>query len=172
MPTVIATVGAADANSYETVVAADSYFGDSYGRSRWALASQSDREALMITASRSLDQYMSWSGRRSTDTQSMEFPREGAYDRSGNLYPNNVIPTPVRYATFELAYYMLENGGALSFADQTVDRVKVSSIEIEFSPRSTDVGIPDFIENMLNTLGDPIIVGGGGKVQMARLIRT
>lgn len=171
MPIVIATPGASDANSYVTVAEADTYFADAYGRGKWATSAQADREALVISASRSLDQYMSWSGQKATDTQSMEWPRKGAYDRSGNLISDTIIPSQLKYAVYELAYYMLDTGGALSFADQTVDMVKLGSIEVEFTPNSTDIGIPSFIENMLASIGTPI-VAGSNTVGMARLVRT
>lgn len=170
MPTVIADVGAANANSYVTVAEADSYFGDSFGKGQWTSATSDQKAALAITASRTLDQYILWVGQKTTDSQSMEWPRFGAYDRFGKLYANDVIPTVVKYATFELAYYMLENGG-LSFAEQTIDSVKVGSIEVDFTERSTDSGIPKFIENMIGNLGSPIIVGNNA-VQNVRLERV
>ena len=171
MPTVIATPGASDANSYVTVAEADAYFADSYGRGKWATSAQADREALVISASRSLDQYINWSGQRATSTQSMEWPRKGTFDRAGNLIPDTIIPSQVKYATYELAYYMLDTGGALSFSDQTVDMVKLGSIEVEFTPHSTDVGIPSFIEEMLANLGTGV-VAGANTVGMSRLVRT
>lgn len=170
MSTVIADVGAANANSYVTVAEADSYFGDSFGKGQWTSATPDQKAALVITASRTLDQYILWVGQKTTDSQSMEWPRFGAYDRFGKLYANDVIPTVVKYATFELAYYMLENGG-LSFAEQTIDSVKVGSIEVDFTERSTDSGIPKFIENMIGNLGSPIIVGNNA-VQNVRLERV
>lgn len=170
MPTVIATVGAVDANSYVTVAETDAYFADSFGRGRWGSASQTDREALVITASRTLDQYMTWAGQKTTEEQSMEWPRTGTYGKTHIPYPDDIIPGPVKFATMELAYYILENG-SLSFADQTVDMVKVGPIEVEFTPRSTDVGIPNFIENLIAHIGTPLVVSGG-QIRMARLDRV
>ncbi len=164
MPTVIATPGATDANSYTTVAEADAYFGDSFGRGLWTTASASDKEALVITASRTLDQYILWIGQKATVDQAMEWPRKGT------PYASDVIPSKVKYATFELAYFTLENGG-LSFAQQTVDSVKVGPVSVDFSKNSTDAGIPSFIESLIGDLGSPIIVGGS-TVRMAKLERT
>lgn len=170
MPTVIATVGAADANSYVTVAEAGSYFSDSFGKGRWATASQATREALVITASRSLDQYLEWNGQKTDEAQSMEWPRKGTTGKSGIAYADDTIPMPVKFATYELAYYILENNG-ISFSDQTVDEVKVGSIEVVFSPRSTDVGIPNFIESLVSHIGTPQMASGN-QVRMAKLVRT
>lgn len=170
MPTVIADVGAANANSYVTVAEADSYFGDAFGKSLWAPASSDQRSALVITASRTLDQYIEWAGQKATEYQAMEWPRSGVYDRFGKMYDDDVVPTTVKYATFELAYYILENGG-LSFSNQTIDTVKVGSIEVDFTPRSVDSGIPKFIENMIGNLGSPIMVDGNSAYNV-KLVRS
>lgn len=164
MPTVIATPGAPDANSYVTVDEANAYFGDAFGRGLWAAATTADREALVITASRYLDQYVNWYGVPTDPDQSMGWPR------SGTSYPNDQIPSKLKYATFELAYYILEGGG-LAFAQQTVDSVKVGPISVDFSKNSTDAGIPSFIESLISDLGTPIIVGGN-TVRMAKLERV
>lgn len=152
MATVIATVGAADANSYVTLAEADAYFADSFGRSAWGIAAQGDREVCIITASRYLDQYMTWMGEKASSIQAMEWPRMGTYDKTGRSYPNDIIPGPVRFATFELAYYILDNGG-LSFASQSIDRVKVGSVDVEFSENYVDEGIPSFVEALVQHIG-------------------
>lgn len=170
MPTVIADVGASNANSYVTVAQADSYFSDSFGRSLWISSSQTDREAAVITASRTLDMYMTWEGYQATTSQSMEWPRSGTYDKTGRSYANDIIPGPVRFATFELAYFILENQG-ISFEQQTVDRVKIGPVDVEFTPRSVDAGIPSFVENLVAHIGRSDIVGSQ-MVKSVDLIRS
>ena len=157
MPTVIATVGSDSANSYVTVAETTVYFAESFGRSLWANASQSDLEAAVITASRSLDQYIDWIGFKSTVEQSMEWPRYGAYDKTGIEYSNSIVPGPVKFATMELAYFILQNGG-LAFDSQMIDRVKVGSLDVEFTPRSVDAGIPSFIESLISHIGNSSLV--------------
>lgn len=170
MPTVISIVGDPTANSYVTVAEADSYFSDSFGRSLWAQTSSGDREAAVITASRYLDQYMTWMGHRSTSEQAMEWPRIDTFDKTGRPYPTNIVPGPVRFATFELAYYIVENGG-LSFAPQNIDRVKVGPVDVEFTKNSVDEGIPSFVENLVAHIGWSD-VAGPGSARSVRLIRS
>lgn len=152
MATVIATVGAIDANSYVTLAEADAYFENSFGRSLWGPALQGDREVCIITASRYLDQFMTWAGQKASADQGMEWPRTGTYDKTGRAYPSDIIPGPVKFATFELAYFILDNGG-LSFTSQTIDRVKVGSVDVEFSENSVDEGIPSFVEALISHIG-------------------
>lgn len=163
MSTVIADVGGPTSNSYVTVAEADAYFGDAFGRPLWTPLDPAVKGQLVISASRTLDQYITWNGYKATDTQSMEWPR---------IYTSeaDVIPVKVKYAVYELAYYMFQNNG-ISFAMQTVDSVKVGPVSVDFTGQSVDSGIPSFIENLLGDLGTPIIMDGN-QVRMARLVRT
>ena len=143
-------VGGASANSYASVADADAYFSESFGKGLWT--GSTDKEALLITASRSLDQYMSWDGVKSDDAQTMEWPRIGAFDKTGKMYAGDAIPMPVKFATYELAYYMLQNGG-LSFQEQSVDQVKVGSVAVKFTDMSVDSGIPTYVEALVAHIG-------------------
>lgn len=157
-----ADLGSDLANSYVTVAEADSYFSSAFKKDSWANADPVDKSALLITASRTLDQFMEWEGSKASETQSMEWPRNGA-GFSG-------IPKRIKDATFELAYYILGNNG-LSFMNQTIDSVKVGPISLGFTPSSVDAGIPEFIEKMLQSIGSPILTGGKAPV-MAKLVRV
>lgn len=164
MATVIADVGAPNANSYVTVAEADAYFDDTFGKPLWEPLDADTKSLLVITASRTLDQYIKWIGWKTDPDQGMEWPR------SGTDFDVDVIPTKVKYATYELAYYLVENNG-ISFASQSVDSVKVGPVAVDFTEYATDAGIPSFIENLLAELGSPILVGDR-TVRMARLVRT
>jgi hypothetical protein len=186
MPQVIADVASTTANSYVTVAEADAYFGDSFGRPSWKSTEPAIKEALVISASRILDQYMTWLGWPKDPSQSMGWPRGGvpspisvgysiALSQSmdfgmGNYISADTIPKNIKYAVYELAYHMLDNGG-ISFVNQLIDSVKVGPVAVNFTARSTDVGIPSFIEDMLIYLGEPL-VPDGSQVRMARLRRS
>jgi hypothetical protein len=145
-----ASVGGTASNSYVTVAEATAYFEASFGRSAWA--SSADQEALLISATRYLDLYLDWDGMRVSQDQALEWPRTGAYDKTGCEYSSTIIPMPVKFATYELAYHMLVNGD-LSFEDQSIDRVKVGSIDVQFTERSVDSGIPKSIEAIVRHIG-------------------
>ena len=170
MPTVNATVGDASANSYVETAEADLYFDEAIGKDAWPAAASDTRDAAVISASRYLDQYMDWNGYRTTDTQRMDFPRNGVTDRDGLLYSDTTIPELLKQAVFELAYYLVVNGG-INFVDQTLDRVKVAVIDIKFTAKSIDIGIPLFIENMISHLGSSL-VSGLGRAHTVRLERV
>lgn len=158
MPTVDATPGSITANSYVTVAEANSYFDGSYGRPLWTAASEDEKASLVISASRYLDQMMTWIGTPTNPEQSMWWPCDNAV--IGNMTLSKIsIPVKIKIAVFELAYFMLESGAALSFTDQTIDSVKVGTIRVEFTKNSTDAGLPTFVEAMLGGFGSPVLYG-------------
>lgn len=154
MPTVNDTAGSPSANSYGNVTDADTYFAESFGRPLWSNQEQSDKEVLLIMASRTLDQFMSWTGQKSSEDQGMEWPRSYAYDRSGNVYSTSAVPRPVTHATYELAYHILSNGG-LSFTQQQFESIKVGPIAVDMTGSSTDAGIPEYVESLISHIGTP-----------------
>ena len=152
-----ATVGGADSNSYITVEEADQYFGNAFGKSAWGSASGDDKARLVITSSRYLDQYLDWYGEKSNPEQAMDWPRSGVYSGS-SIVDSSTIPNRVRYAACELAYHLLQNGD-LSFGNQTIDSVKLGSMNVAFSAGGTDPGLPANIESLLQSLGTPTFIG-------------
>lgn len=170
MPTVDATVGTDIANSYVLVADADSYFSASFGRGLWTSTSADDKATLVVNASRALDTYITWDGQKTSEAQSMEWPRTGAYDKTGREYASDAIPMPVKFATYELAYHILSNGG-LNFAEQTIDSVKVGPINVDFAKLSVDAGIPKFVEALISHIGNSDVPGGKG-AYTAKLVRS
>jgi hypothetical protein len=113
MPTLVATVGAVDANSYITVAAADAIADDTIGTFTWlaVATTTADKERALITATRYLEQ-LQWIGTRATTTQRLSFPREGLVCGE-KVYANDVIPDELAIATFDLAEAFLDNPAVL-----------------------------------------------------------
>ncbi len=75
MPVVIATKGAANANSYATVEAADAYFDATFGADEWAQIPEDDKARLLLTATRMIDQWsLDSSVIKMDDSQALNFP--------------------------------------------------------------------------------------------------
>lgn len=55
MPTLVATKGASNANSYATVAEADTYLDNIYGADEWATLEDDDKARLLITATKMID---------------------------------------------------------------------------------------------------------------------
>lgn len=103
--TIDATVGGAAANSYLTIAAADAIVETMPGTTAWATATTDQKTRALITATRGLDT-LAWIGTPTATTQALDWPRTGAAC-NGTEYPDDAIPEPVSYATFDLAEALL-----------------------------------------------------------------
>ena len=159
MPTVVATAGAANANSYTTQAEADAYFDARLDLDPVWVPSGETEASLLIMATRVLDSMAvarkvlrfdgrggpnrrpyyvtsrAWTGEVATDTQALAWPRTGMTDRLGRVIPSNVVPVELKEATAELA-------GQLKAGDRTLDNsatvqgiseVKAGSVEVKFA---------------------------------------
>jgi len=79
MPTVIATVGASNANSFVTVAEGDTYCDARLNASAWTDAEDDDKAKAVIEATRELSAKM-WVGSKSTTAQALAWPRAYATD--------------------------------------------------------------------------------------------
>lgn len=163
----VATVGAANANSYVTVREGDIYFAERANSSKYD--SVDDKEAGFISASRLLDWLLKFHGYKASTTQSMEFPREDLTLPDGTLVPNNIIPMPIKYATFELMYASI---GVDRMADSSlsgIEQVKAGPLFVKATPAgygSTQASaIPENIKKMLY---DYTVSTGIGVVRLMR----
>lgn len=138
-PVIVATPGAANANSFVTHTQAEAYFEGRLHASVWKDASPADQRRALIDFTRELN-VLAWGGERASETQSLAFPREGLRDpdRSSDLatvhFPDDVIPSRIADATCEgaLAYLRSESDPAERDVEARVKRRKVGPIETEF----------------------------------------
>lgn len=153
MPTIVATPGAANANSYLTSAEADAYFD-----SRLPLVppweDADSPEAALIMATRTLDRLFqqrrvlvrddkgdsyyvtarTWTGLPATTTQRLAWPRTGMYDWNGNAISSSVIPQDLKDAVAEFAGQLLKKDTTIDndIAVQGISSVKAGSVEVAF----------------------------------------
>ena len=136
--TIVATVGASNANSFVTLAEADSFMESRLNASSWETdASTDDQNRALVEATRWLSALF-WIGRRTTDTQALSWPRDFAFDPdspTNQFFSNTVIPTDVKDATSELAFQFIKSGTtdiAALDPNRQVKRKKVDVLETEF----------------------------------------
>lgn len=172
MPTIVATPGAANANSYLTLAEAQTYFDSRAPLAGWEDAD--DQSALLIMATRTIDMLLSgtrryvpgtkgqagyyvigsrWSGAPTDGVQALAWPRTGMLNRNGFAIASNVIPQDLKNAVAELA-------GALGTKDLLLDdanavagitSVKAGSVAVSFdsSLAMTTKMMPDAVLSLL-----------------------
>lgn len=95
----VATPGAADANSYLTLDEADELMETYPHFDQWDELEESEQKALLIRGTRTIDRYRPW-GAPQADGQKLKFPRSGdAVDE---------IPDGVKIALMEFIDYILD----------------------------------------------------------------
>lgn len=170
MPTIDATVGGVNANSYETLAEANTYFDERLPLSLpWVASGDASIRALLM-ATRTLDAmslphrtlrrgcdcnfyYTSrqWTGLPASATQRLAWPRVGMFDKNGNAIPSNVIPQALKDAESELA-------GQLLIADTTLDNavlvggitsVRAGSVAVTFKENIAAHVLPDAALNLM-----------------------
>lgn len=161
MATLDATVGGAASNSYVTVAEADDYFASRLNTGNWAAA---DKDAALITAAYDIDSFFKWIGARTDDIQFMDWPRIFVDD-----VESNEIPFDIKRAQMELAISYID-GGYSNTQAETVEKVKLGGLEVEFGEGSYDKRLPSYIANIVGILGQYIESSPNG-IKMAALSR-
>ena len=178
----VATPGAANANSFLTVEEADAYY-ETRGIAVTEWEDADSEAALLIQATRLLVAMFSpkrmlvrgktpgesyyvirptWTGTPATTTQVLPWPRLGMYDHNGNTIGSTVIPQELKDATAELAI-QLSKGDRMVDSDvavQGITSIKAGSVALTFKDSfdATKV-IPDIVWGLLvpSWLTDEII---------------
>lgn len=164
MPTIDATLGGANSNSYVTEAEADAYWSTQL-YDTWTAATSDDKQRALIQATDRIDKEDFYGDRKDVTTpQRLKFPRTGL-DKIDGIDINDVIPRQIKEATYELAKYLLttDMNGIQTVTTQTKKKKKVSSLEIEYAIDSGQADVKttaDFPENV-SLLLDDLVVGGG-----------
>lgn len=143
-------------NSFVSLTEAEAYFADRMDIAAWTSAESSVKSQALVTATRLLDN-LEWTGTAISESQSLAFPRTGWYyepKQGMDIELPADTPTRVKYATYELAYHLLNNDGLL---DDTgvVDNITVGSISLSI------VSSPSTFPNVVRKYIKPLLKNSG-----------
>ena len=149
-----ATVGGVSANSYVTVEEADAYFLDRSHSELWTDILPG-KDAILVTASRTLDWFFKYKGTKATDAQSMYWPRIDAVRNDGTTIDSTVIPPELKVAVFELALSSIEEDPSLDNELAGLSAVQAGPLSIRTAggiyPRQKQ-NIPDRVRAIVRDL--------------------
>ena len=148
--TVVATPGAANANSFLTVSEAQAIVDAHTPVAEWDTVD--DQGALLVMATRIISAFFSgrrtlvhgkdpstrvfpaWTGLPATTTQRLPWPRSGMYDMNGNAIATDVVPEDLKIATTELALALAKEDttGDNDAAAGGISSVKAGSVSVSF----------------------------------------
>lgn len=137
--TLIASPGAANANTYCSLDDAEIYFDEHRIHSgTWKAATDDDKESALAWATRLLDEKCDWNGRKATTAQALRWPRAYAYNRDGEQIPTGAIPVWLAHATAEFAMFLLAEDRTIG-PDRSIagiERIRVGPISLKYEPTS------------------------------------
>jgi len=174
--TIIATPGAANANSFVDMASANLYFASRPWSTTWTgIASDTLREPYLIHATRLMEYMVTWYGVKTTTTQSLDWPRTMVQDPD---YPDTnrdigvrwidstIVPQDIQDACCELALALITSDRTQDASSRGLKRAKVGSLEVEFDPSTAPPVMPRAVRNILSLYGR--FAGSGGSVELVR----
>ena len=160
------TVSGASANSYPSVVQAADYQLSNLNRETWEDEETVDKQAALVMATRLLDDQMIWDGVKSTTAQKLRWPRYGVYTKDGESVLSTIIPDAVLNAVSELAWWLKASDRITDAEGDTVSKMKLDTLEMEFTEGSKTKIIPDHVFDMVREYGT--MAGVGNTVMILR----
>jgi hypothetical protein len=112
-PTLVATAGDADANTYATLVEANAYISARLHVSTWEEAINDDKNRALLWATSLLDDLVGWAGLKGGTTQALRWPRTSVWDIDGQSVTSTAIPQFLKDATSEFAFHLLSEDRTL-----------------------------------------------------------
>lgn len=150
-----ATPKGTSSNSYATRADADAYFADIYAPAAWSTATNANKDAALVKATSRLEQE-DYFGSPTTIEQRLKWPRFGTYDSDGRLFSQDLVPRPVKEATFELADALL--AGTATVADTGLEGFESVSVgPVTVRPRHARRS-NELPENVIRIL-EPVRIG-------------
>lgn len=107
MPTIVATAGAVDANSYVTLAEAETYMTTRLHITTWTAATNTQKESALIWATRLVDRTLRFNGAKASDTQALVWPRTGLVDESGVDVSSSSVPQIIKDLQVEMSLLLL-----------------------------------------------------------------
>ena len=166
--TVVATVGASNANSYNTIAGVTSILEGSLWVSNWNTSSGTDRAAAIVEATTYLEAVYTPMGKRVTLTQALSFPRFNLYHHdTGVLYSTTAIPDFILKAHAYLSDWWL-GGNRLEDSGEQIEEVSDGVMRIRFASGAANTrrNIPGHVLALLRPYGQ--VAGSGGTVKLRR----
>jgi hypothetical protein len=153
IPTLIATAGASDANSYATVAEANSYFDTQLYKDNWEGSYSDQQTVALIFATRVIDEQMDWYGYKVTSEQALRWPRDGILDQDGYDVSHLIIPQFLINAVAEFAGYLIGENRTAENDTKGFSKMKGDVLELTID-KNDRVGIlPDSVLQMISPYG-------------------
>ncbi|MCP4149814.1 MAG: hypothetical protein GY757_18865 [bacterium] len=152
--TLIATVGASNANTYITLADAETYFESRLHKTDWDAATDANKDMALVWATRLLDDMVAWFGRKATDDQSLRWPQYSQVDRDGYPIDPGIVPDFLANAAAEFAGYLIGTDRTLESDTKGFRRLAIAgAISLEVDTIDQPRPLPDSVWQMVKWYG-------------------
>ena len=152
--TIVATASATDANSYQTLAGANTYFETRLHSDNWTSAGDETKKAALVWATRLLDDLVDWVGGKYTESQSLRWPRWAVYDQDGYTVSWTAIPQFLKDATAEFAMQLIGSDLVTDDATKGFSELKASIMSIKIDKHDRKNIIPRSVWALLKDYGN------------------
>jgi hypothetical protein len=150
--TLVATAGAANANTYCLRAVANQYHTDRPAADTvWSSATDAEKDAALLFATKLMDSMFEWKGWAVDGIQALSWPRTGLLTRNRYQLPSTTIPVEVQYATAEFARQLLagDRTGDNDVETQGLTHLGVGSVVMDFKEFQVPKVVPDLVRNLI-----------------------
>lgn len=156
------------ANSYVSVADANIYIeANTIVNPTWSILSADDQGALVVWATRYLDQHAFWNGTKTVVASPLRWPRTGVRDADNNPIDAHTIPLQLKQATIEMARFLMTDDRSVERTTDGLTKIRVDVIELDFEASYRLTQIPMALRFMLDGLG--FLRGGAGSFGRIRV---
>jgi hypothetical protein len=171
MATIDATVGGASSNAYCSLAEAASYLDERLYTDDWDDATTDNQTRAVIWATKLIDTYTEWEGRKKDQDQALDWPRQSVYDKDGYIVADTIIPQDIKDAAAELAMALLAEDRTAEPDSVGLNRLQVDVIELEYDKADRDQygTIPETVRKIIEPVWGAV---QGRSISQAKLIRV
>lgn len=127
---IVTTAGAANANAYASLVDAEAYALTLPVANDWATATDPQKNAALVQATRMMDTLL-WNGWRTAPTvQALQWPRNGVVDRENYYLDPATIPAKIRDACCEFAVRLIADDRAADAGGLVPETIKAGPLDL------------------------------------------
>jgi hypothetical protein len=159
-----ATVGGTSTNCYVTLAEANDFCEQNIHDTTWTTLTDDQKSAVLVWATRLLDDLMIWKGEKTDANQSLQWPRKYTYykmsrslyyenpliyESADNVIPSDIIPDWLKNATSEF-------GRLLASSDRTSDpdsagfkQITVDVLTLKFDKTTIPSTLPRSVRDMV-----------------------
>lgn len=160
--------GIVTANAYASVEEVDDIMSYRRGSAWNNLTDETEKEGLIIWATNLLDYKARWYGKKTHETQGLEWPRTGFTNSGGGgcgspsgSIDDNVVPKQVKEVVAILANLLIDGDPQAPDSSSKITMVQADVVIVKFDPYAPSYKFPDGISDMLRGLAR-ISMGRGG----------